>query len=101
MREVRARRAVGGERADDDAVADAIGELLACFPVYRSYLPEGRDHLDQAVRPARGSTGPTSRRRTTSSRRCCTTREPAGRARLQQTSGMVMAKGVEDCAFYR
>ena len=36
------------ESADEDAVADAIGELLACFPVYRSYLPEGREHLDQA-----------------------------------------------------
>ena len=43
----------GEESADEDAVADAIGELLACFPVYRSYLPEGRDHLDQAFAAAR------------------------------------------------
>ena len=33
--------------------ADAIAEVLACFPVYRSYLPEGREHLDQAVAAAR------------------------------------------------
>ena len=35
------------------AVADAIGELLACFPVYRSYLPGGREHLDEAFARAR------------------------------------------------
>ena len=77
-----------------------MAELLACFPVYRSYLPEGRKHLDHALAQAR-------------------TRRPdladvldvlapvlgdpasAPALRFQQTSGMVMAKGVEDCAFYR
>lgn len=88
------------EGTDEDAVADAIGELLACFPVYRSYLPEGRDHLDQAFARAR-ETRPD----------LATTydvlepllhdewSQPA--RRFQQTSGMVMAKGVEDCSFYR
>ena len=83
-----------------DSVADAVAELMACFPVYRSYLPEGRDHLDQAFAAAR------------------THRPDLGEVldallpvlsdpgtppaqRFQQTSGMVMAKGVEDCAFYR
>jgi (1->4)-alpha-D-glucan 1-alpha-D-glucosylmutase len=86
--------------ADEDAVADAIGELLACFPVYRSYLPEGRHHLDEAFAAARAARP-----------------ELAGTydvldpvlhdewgqpaRRFQQTSGMVMAKGVEDCSFYR
>jgi malto-oligosyltrehalose synthase/malto-oligosyltrehalose trehalohydrolase len=83
-----------------DEVEDAVAELLACFPVYRSYLPEGREHLEQALELARrhrpdlaatldllapvlsdGAAAPTQR--------------------FQQTSGMVMAKGVEDCAFYR
>ena len=32
---------------------DAVGELIACFPVYRSYLPGGRDHLDEAFALAR------------------------------------------------
>ncbi|WP_246057014.1 hypothetical protein [Nocardioides eburneiflavus] len=41
------------ESADEKAVADAVAELLACFPVYRSYLPEGRDHLDRAFARAR------------------------------------------------
>ena len=35
------------------AIEDAVAELLACFPVYRSYLPEGREHLDQALARAR------------------------------------------------
>ncbi|HEX5917873.1 MAG TPA: malto-oligosyltrehalose synthase [Nocardioides sp.] len=88
------------ESADEDAVADAIGELLACFPVYRSYLPEGRDHLEQAFARAREARPDLA-----------TTydvlepllhdewSQPA--RRFQQTSGMVMAKGVEDCSFYR
>ncbi|CUR56643.1 Maltooligosyl trehalose synthase [metagenome] len=89
-----------GESADEDGVADAIGELLACFPVYRSYLPEGREHLDQAFARAREERPDLA-----------TTydvlepvlhdewSQPA--RRFQQTSGMVMAKGVEDCSFYR
>jgi (1->4)-alpha-D-glucan 1-alpha-D-glucosylmutase len=88
------------EETDEDEVADAIGELLACFPVYRSYLPEGRDHLDQAFARAREARPDLA-----------TTydvlepllhdewSQPA--RRFQQTSGMVMAKGVEDCSFYR
>ena len=100
-REVRRLPAVDGTGAGSFAVVeDAVAELLACFPVYRSYLPEGREHLDEAFARAR-------------------TRRPDLRAtydlllpvlsdpwtpparRFQQTSGMVMAKGVEDCAFYR
>ncbi|RYB95127.1 malto-oligosyltrehalose synthase [Nocardioides oleivorans] len=88
------------EGVDEDAVADAIAELLACFPVYRSYLPEGREHLDQAffaARTARPDLGATY-----------DVLEPVlndewsqPARRFQQTSGMVMAKGVEDCSFYR
>ena len=36
-------------------LVDAVAELLACFPVYRSYLPEGREHLDHAFAGARAS----------------------------------------------
>lgn len=79
---------------------DALAELLATYPVYRSYLPYGAEHLEHAridairrrpemaatideVAAALGETGtPVS-------------------MRFQQTSGMVMAKGVEDTAFYR
>ena len=31
---------------------DALAELLACFPVYRSYLPAGREQLDRAAAEA-------------------------------------------------
>ncbi|NKX53651.1 malto-oligosyltrehalose synthase [Arthrobacter mobilis] len=95
---------------DRGTAADALAELLACFPVYRSYLPDGAGYLAEAAVAARiyrpdlapaiaallplldpihhGSGA-----------------EPGGltelAVRFQQTSGMVMAKGVEDTAFYR
>ena len=93
--------ALGGE----PAIVDAVAEVMACFGVYRSYLrPEdpdaGREHLEAALAAAREHradlagaldvlAGPLG--------------DPALEAtrRVQQTSGMVMAKGVEDCAFYR
>jgi (1->4)-alpha-D-glucan 1-alpha-D-glucosylmutase len=85
---------------DADAAADAIAELLSSFSVYRTYLPLGAEYLDEAVETAvsnRPEIEPVLR-------------EIVGRlgdvgsefsVRFQQTSGMVMAKGVEDCAFYR
>ncbi|MGC3994597.1 MAG: malto-oligosyltrehalose synthase [Propionicimonas sp.] len=88
------------DEPDFEKLVDAIAEVLADFEVYRSYLPEGREHLDRAFgfawehRPdlgglldalygvlADGASAPAQR--------------------FQQTSGMVMAKGVEDGAFYR
>jgi len=97
---VRELLATPGVSLPREAAEDAVAELLACFPVYRSYLPLGRQHLEEALAAARrhrpelgdaldalapvlGDGGS----------------EPA--KRFQQTSGMVMAKGVEDCAFYR
>jgi len=82
------------------AVADAVAELLACFPVYRSYLPEGREHLDQAVALALKHRPDL---RGTLDALVPVLADPYTRParRFQQTSGMVMAKGVEDCAFYR
>ena len=79
---------------------DAIAELLSSFSVYRTYLPGGSEYLVEAVELAEANrpeiAGPIH--------------EIAARlgdvaaeftVRFQQTSGMVMAKGVEDCAFYR
>lgn len=86
--------------ADVPAADDAIAELLACFPVYRSYLPEGVEHLEHAESEAR-------RRRpdltTAIDLLAPRLRDVSGElaVRFQQTSGMVMAKGVEDTAFYR
>ncbi len=81
-------------------VEEVLVELFAAFPVYRSYLPDGADVLDltaEMVRQERPDLAdalelvvPMLRDRV---------RAPA--LRFQQTSGMVMAKGVEDRAFYR
>ncbi len=85
---------------ETDAVVDAVAELLACFGVYRSYLPGGRQHLDEAFALARTHRPDLG---TTFDALLPVLGDPAQPAalRFQQTSGMVMAKGVEDCAFYR
>lgn len=83
-----------------EALQDALAEILACFPVYRSYLPAGRAHLDAAVgeaeerRPELGDVIEALVPALTD-----TDLEIAWR--FQQTTGPVMAKGVEDTAFYR
>ena len=82
------------------ASEDAVAELLACFPVYRSYLPEGRAHLDQAFAHARKERPDLAESFATLEPLLGDPDNP-GAQRFQQTSGMVMAKGVEDCAFYR
>ena len=88
------------DAGDPERLADVIAELLACFPVYRSYLPYGAEHLEHALREAH-------RRRPELAPELQVVGEaladPARRVavRFQQTSGMVMAKGVEDTAFYR
>ncbi|MEP9382128.1 malto-oligosyltrehalose synthase [Nocardioides sp. KR10-350] len=79
---------------------DAVAELLACFPVYRSYLPEGRDHLDEAFAAARASR-PDLAGTFDDLEPWLSDPDLAAAKRFQQTSGMVMAKGVEDCSFYR
>ncbi|MFJ6651342.1 malto-oligosyltrehalose synthase [Microbacterium sp. NPDC091313] len=83
-----------------DALHDALAELLTCFPVYRSYLPAGAEHLAHAAAEA-------------SARRpdlaavvdalVPVLLDPSLEVarRFQQTTGPVMAKGVEDTAFYR
>ncbi|MDR6905509.1 (1-_4)-alpha-D-glucan 1-alpha-D-glucosylmutase [Agromyces sp. 3263] len=81
-------------------VADAVAELLACFPVYRSYLPFGEEHLREAAELAtrhRPDLAPAIERLL----RILADPEHPAAQRFQQTSGMVMAKGVEDTAFYR
>ncbi|MHA6630733.1 malto-oligosyltrehalose synthase [Pseudonocardia sichuanensis] len=88
-----------GEAAE--RVRAAVAELLCGFPVYRSYLPEGRGALDTAVTVAR--THRPDLADVLEAIRAAMLADPAGllATRVQQTSGMVMAKGVEDTAFYR
>ena len=83
-----------------ESAADALAELLVAFPVYRSYLPDGANHLASAIETAR-----TARPDLADAIGALTPRlaDPADElsARFQQTSGAVMAKGVEDTAYYR
>ena len=88
---------------DDRSVgdtADAVADLLAWFPVYRSYLPLGADNLQAA---ARWSTAHRHDLQAEIDRLLPLLGDPGHPAavRFQQTSGMVMAKGVEDCTYYR
>jgi (1->4)-alpha-D-glucan 1-alpha-D-glucosylmutase len=83
-----------------EQAADALTELLVAFPVYRSYLPDGAEHLSQAFARARqlrpdlgGTFDALAPRLADPSDELC--------LRFQQTSGAVMAKGVEDTAYYR
>jgi (1->4)-alpha-D-glucan 1-alpha-D-glucosylmutase len=89
-----------GSRPEPPSFVDAVAELLACFPVYRSYLPEGRAHLDHAFADARRRRSDLEAAFDRIQPLLRDRRHPAA-LRFQQTSGMVMAKGVEDCAFYR
>src|SRR3712207_5863792 len=83
-----------------EQVAEALAELLAGFPVYRSYLPDGREHLDATVAAVR-------QRRPDLTAAVDALHPLLGSAgselatRFEQTSGPVMAKGVEDSAYYR
>ncbi|WP_073481016.1 malto-oligosyltrehalose synthase [Streptoalloteichus hindustanus] len=86
---------------DQNRLEQAVIELLASFPVYRSYLPEGRDAFDEAVATARSARPDLSAEIDAVAGRVLARPDGELATRLQQTSGMVMAKGVEDTAFYR
>ena len=81
-------------------VPAALAEVLAYFPVYRSYLPDGVEHLDQALTAARNRRPDLE---ATLEALSPMLRDPGEElaVRFQQTSGAVMAKGVEDTAYYR
>ena len=99
---VRVLRGTPGARIDaaDAELVDTLAELLTNFPVYRSYLPAGREHLDHAF-------AETARRRPDLADLAQVLVERIAEPgtelarRFMQTTGPVMAKGVEDTAFYR
>ena len=95
----RLARLVPEAGAADDIVA-ALAELAIAFPVYRSYLPLGAEYLAQAVRRAIfrqprlvATVEALLPRLSDPSDELC--------IRFQQVTGAIMAKGVEDTAFYR
>ncbi|MCU1406579.1 MAG: treY [Glaciihabitans sp.] len=79
---------------------DALAELLACFPVYRSYLPMGRENIDAAAELATKHRPELADSITALVPLLADPQQPIA-VRFQQTSGIVIAKGVEDTAFYR
>jgi len=92
---------------------EALVEVLASFGVYRAYLPPAgpaddvaRAHVDHAVTAATASL-PRRAAEIDVVRRLVLAEGPPGEdarelvTRFQQTCGPVMAKGVEDTAFYR
>jgi (1->4)-alpha-D-glucan 1-alpha-D-glucosylmutase len=79
---------------------EALAELLATFPVYRSYLPDGRDHLDATVVAVR-ERRPDLVAAADALHPVLSQAGTEAATRFEQTSGPVMAKGVEDSAYYR
>src|SRR5690606_22295003 len=102
------------------SLKDALRETIASFPVYRTYIdaergrvsPKDREHVERAVRSAIRRNRATSRSVFDFIRDILLLKWPedldeeAGERRarfvmkLQQLTGPVMAKGVEDTAFY-
>ncbi|WP_461164820.1 malto-oligosyltrehalose synthase [Arthrobacter sp. R4-81] len=80
--------------------ADALSEIIAAFPVYRTYLPEGAEVLKEACEAAM-DTRPDLSHAVAKLLPLLNNADAELGRRFQQTSGMVMAKGVEDTAFYR
>lgn len=86
---------------DAEAARAAVAETMIAFGVYRSYLPEVDSTWGDAIAKAR------SRRPdlavTLSALDQQVRADPHGELaiRIQQTSGMVVAKGTEDTTFYR
>jgi (1->4)-alpha-D-glucan 1-alpha-D-glucosylmutase len=99
----------------------ALGEVIACFPVYRTYVqpgtteisPEDRQHAARAIRDAKRRNRSTSESIFDFIADLLLLRDPDGLSppdvmarrdfvlRFQQLTGPVMAKGLEDTVFYR
>lgn len=99
-REIAAELEVVPDRTWRAEVDEVLVELLAAFPVYRSYLPTGREHLHHAADMVRADR-PDLAGALDTVLPLLEDRVRLPSLRFQQTSGMIMAKGVEDRAFYR
>jgi len=94
------------------AIGEVLAEFIACLPVYRTYARPGEPVSPADRAPIEAAAGEAKRRRPDLDPELVdflvaillgehTGGEEANLvARLQQTTGAVMAKGVEDTAFY-
>jgi len=79
----------------------AVAEVMCAFDVYRSYLPEGQEAMRHAIEAARIARPDLSAIIAEIAETVFANPRGELAVRLQQTAPMVMAKGVEDTAFYR
>ncbi|GHE85178.1 malto-oligosyltrehalose synthase [Amycolatopsis deserti] len=86
---------------EPEAAQGAVAETMIAFPVYRSYLPEGAAHWAAAIAAARAARPDLAE--AIDALDFQVREDPRGElaTRIQQTSGMVVAKGTEDTTFYR
>jgi (1->4)-alpha-D-glucan 1-alpha-D-glucosylmutase len=86
---------------DPEQARQAVAETMIAFPVYRSYLPEGAAHWTAAIEAARQARPDLADALLVLD--AYVRKNPGSElaTRIQQTSGMVVAKGTEDTTFYR
>jgi (1->4)-alpha-D-glucan 1-alpha-D-glucosylmutase len=84
----------------DEDVAQALTELAVAFGVYRSYHPIGAEQLDAAAELA-ASRRPELREAITNLLPLLADPGTEISIRFEQATGAIMAKGVEDTAYYR
>ena len=89
------------EGVETEAAQAAVAETMIAFGVYRSYLPEVGSTWDDAIARARSRRPDLEDALEALDRQVRS--DPGGElaTRIQQTSGMVVAKGTEDTTFYR
>jgi len=86
---------------DAEVARQAVAETMVAFPVYRSYLPEGEAYWAAAIDGARRARPDLADALTILDAFVRTNPGSELATRIQQTSGMVVAKGTEDTTFYR
>jgi len=86
---------------DEDAARGAVAETMIAFGVYRSYLPDEAEHWTAAIATAKQRRPDLGEALDALDRQVMDDPEGELATRIQQTSGMVVAKGTEDTTFYR
>ena len=86
---------------DRDRARVAVTALLVAFPVYRSYLPEHSAYLAEGFQRARHAQPDAEAALIAIEEQVRADPDGELATRIQQTTGMVVAKGTEDTTFYR
>lgn len=89
------------EGVDVDDARAAVAETMIAFGVYRSYLPEVGSTWSDAIEKARSRRPELAEALGALDEQVRANPHGELATRIQQTSGMVVAKGTEDTTFYR